>query len=155
MEWLSKPTKRLICEMSAGILVYNVILMLLAVLFLPRFAYPLVPVLAGLAVGAAGAILMLIHMAVTAERVLEVGNESYANKNTVLHSMIRKLVFIAAIFFCWRMFRADLLAAVIGAMGMKAGAYLQPLVHRFFGRAEPSAERELSKETPTDSDQNP
>ena len=60
------------------------------------------PVLTGLAVGAAGAVLMLIHMAVTAERVLDVGSESYANKNTVLHSMLRKLVFIAAIFFCWR-----------------------------------------------------
>lgn len=154
MEWLSKPTKRLICEMSVGILVYNAVLMLLAGLFLPRFAYPVVPVLIGLAVGAAGAVLMLIHMAVTAERVLDVGSESYANKNTVLHSMIRKLVFIAAIFFCWRVFHADLLAAVIGAMGMKAGAYLQPLVHKAFGRAEPSAEQELSREVSTDSDQN-
>lgn len=154
MEWLSKPTKRLICEMSVGILVYNAVLILFAVLFLPRFAYPVVPVLIGLAVGAAGAVLMLIHMAVTAERVLDVGSESYANKNTVLHSMIRKLVFIAAIFFCWRVFHADLLAAVIGAMGMKAGAYLQPLVHKAFGRAEPSAEQELSGEASTDSDQN-
>lgn len=154
MGWLSKPTKRLICEMSVGILVYNAVLILFAVLFLPRFAYPVVPVLIGLAVGAAGAVLMLIHMAVTAERVLDVGSESYANKNTVLHSMIRKMVFIAAIFFCWRVFHADLLAAVIGAMGMKAGAYLQPLVHKAFGRAEPSAEQELSGEASTDSDQN-
>lgn len=153
MDWLSKPTKRLICEMSVGIIVYNAVLMLLAALLLPRFAYPVLPVLGGLAVGAAGAVLMLIHMAVTAERVLDVGSESYANKNTVLHSMIRKLAFIAAIFFCWRMFRADLLAAVIGAMGMKAGAYLQPLVHKIFGRAEPSAERELSQETPADSEE--
>ena len=31
------------------------------------------------------------------------------------------------------------LAAVIGAMGMKAGAYLQPLVHRISGGKEPEA----------------
>lgn len=146
MEWLSSSTKRLICEMSVGIIAYNAVLMLLAGIFLPRFGYPVIPVLTGLAVGAAGAVVMLIHMAVTAERVLDVGNESYANKNTVLHSMIRKLAFIAAIFFCWKVFHADLLAAVIGAMGMKAGAYLQPLVHRAFGRAEPSAEQELPGE---------
>ena len=29
------------------------------------------------------------------------------------------------------------LAAVIGAMGMKAGAYLQPLVHRISGGKDP------------------
>lgn len=153
MEWLSKPTKRLICEMSVGIMIYNIVLMLLAGLLLPRFSYPVMPVLTGLAVGAAGAVLMLIHMAVTAERVLDVGSESYANKNTVLHSMLRKLVFIAAIFFCWRMFHADLLAAVIGAMGMKAGAYLQPLVHKSFGRAEPSADQETDQEVQKDPQQ--
>lgn len=155
MEWLSRSTKHLICEMSVGVAVYNAVLMLLAVLLLPRFGYPVFPVVSGLAVGAAGAVFMLIHMAVTAERVLDTGNENYANKNTVFHSMIRKLVFIAAIFFCWRTFHADLMAAVIGAMGMKAGAYMQPLVHRFFGRAEPSAEHELTQEMPVDSEQNP
>lgn len=30
----------------------------------------------------------------------------------------------------------DLLAMVIGAMGMKAGAYLQPLIHRIFARGD-------------------
>ncbi len=36
MEWLSKSTKRLLAEMSAGIIFYNVILVILAVLLLPR-----------------------------------------------------------------------------------------------------------------------
>lgn len=155
MEWLSKPTKRLIGEMSVGIIAWGVVLIVLAALLLPRFSYPVFPVVSGLAVGTVGAVLMLVHMAVTAERVLAVGDENYANKNTVLHSMIRKLVFIAAIFFCWRTFHADLIAAVVGAMGMKMGAYLQPLVHKVFGRAEPSADQELSQEVPADSTQNP
>ena len=34
MEWLSKSTKRLLAEMSAGIIFYNVILVILAVLLL-------------------------------------------------------------------------------------------------------------------------
>ena len=136
MEWLSKSTKRLLAEMSAGILFYNVILVILAVLLLPKVSYQVVPVIMGLVVGAAGAICMLIHMAVMTERVLDSGSESYANKFTVAQSMLRKLVFVAVLLICWKVLKIDLLAAVIGAMGMKAGAYLQPLVHRIFGGKE-------------------
>ena len=49
---------------------------------------------------------------------------------------------MAALFFLWRALKIDLLAAVIGAMGMKAGAYLQPLFHRLSGGGdEESAEQ--------------
>ena len=136
MEWLSKSTKRLLAEMSAGIIFYNVILVILAVLLLPQVSYPVVQVIMGLVVGAAGAICMLIHMAVMTERVLDSGSESYANKFTVAQSMLRKLVFVAVLLICWKVLKIDLLAAVIGAMGMKAGAYLQPLVHRISGGKE-------------------
>ena len=136
MEWLSKSTKRLLAEMSAGIIFYNVILVILAFLLLPKVSYPVVPVIMGLVVGAAGAICMLIHMAVMTERVLDSGSESYANKFTVAQSMLRKLVFVAVLLICWKVLKIDLLAAVIGAMGMKAGAYLQPLVHRISGGKE-------------------
>ena len=139
MEWLSKSTKRLLAEMSAGILFYNVILIILAVLLLPRISYPVVSVVLGLIVGAVGAICTLIHMAVTTERVLDSGSESYANKYTVAQSMLRKLVLVAAFLICWKVLKIDLLAAVIGTMGMKAGAYLQPLVHRISGGKEPEA----------------
>lgn len=137
MEWLSKSTKRLLAEMSAGIIFYNVILVILAVLLLPRVSYPVIPVVLGLVVGAVGTICMLIHMAVMTERVLDSGSESYANKFTVVQSMLRKLTFVAALLICWKVLKIDLLAAVIGAMGMKAGAYLQPLVHRISGGKEP------------------
>lgn len=139
MEWLSKSTKRLLAEMSAGIIFYNMILVILALVMLPRVSYPVVPVVLGPVVGAAGAICMLIHMAVTTERVLDSKSESYANKYTVAQGMLRKLVLVAAFLICWKVLKIDLLAAVIGAMGMKAGAYLQPLVHRISGGKEPEA----------------
>ncbi|MCI8658653.1 MAG: ATP synthase subunit I [Lachnospiraceae bacterium] len=132
MEWLSRPTKKLLFEMSIGIVLYNVLLGVFAWMFLPMFSYPVFPVFEGLLVGAVGAVLMLIHMAVTTERALESQNESYASKITVVHSLIRKIVLMAALFFCWRVLHVNLLAVVIGAMGMKAGAYLQPLIHRIF-----------------------
>lgn len=141
MEWLSKSTKRVLLEMSVGVILYNLVLAGLAVWLLPKVSYPVVPVLLGLAVGAAGAMCMLVHMAVMTERALDSQNESYANKLTVAQSLLRKVIFIAALFFFWRVLKMDLLAAVVGAMGMKAGAYMQPLVRRLSGyHEEPSPE---------------
>ena len=136
MELLSRSTKRLLVEMSIGIILYNLLLGVLAWVFLPRTSYPVWPVLWGLLAGAVGAVLMLIHMAVTTERALESQNESYASKTTIVQSLIRKVVLMAALMFCWRVFRVDLLAVVIGIMGMKAGAYLQPLIHKILSKEE-------------------
>ena len=105
MEWLSKSTKRLLAEMSAGIIFYNMILVILALVMLPRVSYPVVPVVLGLVVGAVGAICMLIHMAVTTERVLDSKSESYANKYTVAQGMLRKLVLVAAFLICWKVLK--------------------------------------------------
>ncbi len=139
MEWLSKSTKRLLAEISAGVIFYNLILVVLAFVLLPKLSYPVIPVDLGLIVGAAGAICMLIHIAVMTERVLESGSENYANKFTVAQSILRKLTFVAVLLICWKLLKINLLAAVIGAMGMKAGAYLQPLIHRISGGKEPGA----------------
>lgn len=136
MEWLTRKSKRLILEMSVGIVLYNLVLGILAWILLPKTSYPVLPAIKGLFVGALGAVLMLVHMAVMTERVLDSQNENYANRITVVHGILRKLVFVAAILACWKWFRIDLLAAVIGAMGMKAGAYLQPLVHKVSSRGE-------------------
>ncbi len=145
MELLSRSTKRLLVEMSIGIILYNLLLGVLAWVFLPGTSYPVWPVLGGLLAGAVGAVLMLIHMAVTTERALESQNESYASKTTIVQSLIRKVVLVAALVFCWRVFRVDLLAVVIGIMGMKAGAYLQPLIHKVFTKEE-KTQAEAGKE---------
>ena len=91
MEWLSRSTRKLLFEMSVGIVLYNLLLGVLAWVFLPGISYPVLPVLGGLLAGAVGAILMLIHMALTTERALESQNESYASRTTIIQSMIRKV----------------------------------------------------------------
>lgn len=139
--WLSKPTKRLLKEMSVGVIFFNVVLGIAAVLFLKNASTPVLPVLKGLCVGAAAAILMLVHMADTTERVLTSGDPDYAKKSTIAQSMIRKVFFLAAIVISWYVLKADPLAIVIGTMGLKAGAYLQPLIHRVSGaKDEPYTE---------------
>ena len=136
MELLSRSTKRLVVEMSIGIILYDLLLGVLAWVFLPIISYPVIPALWGLLAGAVGAILMFIHMAVTTERALESQNQSYASKTTIVQGMIRKVVLVAALLFCWRAFRVDLLAVVTGIMGMKAGAYLQPLIHKTLSKED-------------------
>lgn len=136
MELLSRSTKRLLVEMSIGIILYNLLLGVLAWVILSGTSYQVSSVLWGLSAGAVGAILMLIHMAVIMERALDSQNESYANKTTVVQGMIRKVVLVAALLLCWRVFRVNPLAMVIGIMGMKAGAYLQPLIHKILSKED-------------------
>ncbi len=140
MELLSRSTKQLLVEMSIGIILYNLLLGVLAWVILSGTSYQVSSVLWGLLAGAVGAILMLIHMAVIMERALDSQNESYANKTTVVQGMIRKVILVAALLLCWRVFRVNPLAMVIGIMGMKAGAYLQPLIHKILSKEdEPQA----------------
>lgn len=136
MELLSRSTKRLLVEMSIGIILYNLLLGVLAWVILSGTSYQVSSVLWGLSAGAVGAILMLIHMAVIMERALDSQNESYANKTTIVQGMIRKVVLVAVLLLCWRVFRVNPLAMVIGIMGMKAGAYLQPLIHRILSKED-------------------
>lgn len=152
MEWLTKKSKRLIIELSVGMVLYSLVLGILALILLPKTSYPVIPVIKGLLVGTLGAILMLVHMAVMTERVLDSQNENYANKTTVVHGIIRKLVFVAAVLACWQWFQIDMLAAVIGAMGMKAGAYLQPLVHKAFSREDTPPESNQAGGNHTDTE---
>lgn len=146
--WLTKPTRRLLAEMSAGVVLFNIVLAIAAVLVSQKTDLALAPVLKGLCVGAVSAVLMLIHMADTTERALSSGDPDYAKKVTVSQGMIRKAVFLAVLFLCWYVLKADLLATAVGAMGMKAGAYLQPLIHKAFGaKDEPETEKAGPKDT--------
>jgi hypothetical protein len=98
-------------------------------------------------VGAAAAILMLIHMADTTERALSSGDPDYAKKITIAQSMIRRVVFLAGLVICWYVLKADLLATVIGTMGLKPAAFLQPLIHKVSG-AKDEPYTEVKEELP-------
>ena len=84
-------------------------------------------------------------LAVITERALDSQSENYASKLTVAQNLLRKVMFVAALFFFWCVLKIDLLAAVLGAMGMKAGAYLQPLVRKISGYQEEPAKAILEE----------
>lgn len=128
---MTQETKKLLLEMSAGIILWNLFLGAAGALAGPVLGWSRMSIFLGVLVGAASAEAMLIHMAIITERVLESRNESYANKTTVIHSIVRKLVFIVLLaVILWKFPQVNPLAVVLGTMGLKAGAYLQPLLHR-------------------------
>lgn len=125
---MSKDIKRLVLEMSAGMLCYVLILGLLAWMFHGMLGIALGPALTGLAAGYLADVAMLIHMAVITERVADSMEEAYANKTTLVHAMVRKVIFIIVLLFLGTRPQINPVAMILGALGLKAGAFLQPLV---------------------------
>lgn len=132
---MTDNTRHLVVEMSIGMLFYTVVLAVLAVVFkggMARMGFSIGPVLAGLFCGFAADVAMLIHMAYITERAADSMDEGYANKSTVIQSMIRRVVFIIVLFVLGSRPQIDAVAMIIGALGLKAGALCQPIVHRTF-----------------------
>ncbi|MDO5418145.1 MAG: hypothetical protein Q4F29_13160 [Lachnospiraceae bacterium] len=128
---MTDETKKLVLQMSVGTLLWNLILAAAGFFLAPVLGWTRSSVLLGLGLGFVCAEGMLVHMAVITERVLESGNPGYANKTTVMHSMIRKLAYIVLlVLVLWKLPQINALAVVLGTMGLKAGAYLQPVLFR-------------------------
>ncbi len=146
---MTKETKHLVFEMSLGMFLYVFLLGILALIgksglrtmgFLPG------PVILGLLAGFVADVMMLIHMAYVTERVAASMDEGYANKTTVVQSVLRRVIFIIVLFVLGSRPQIDAVAMIIGALGLKAGALLQPLIHRTFFPDPPVAQEESTME---------
>lgn len=126
---MPKNMIRLVLEMSVGMLCYVLLMGFLGWLLHDSLGFALSPVLLGLAAGFVSDVLMLVHMAYITERVADSMDESYANKTTVIHAMIRKVVFIVVLVILGTRPQINPVAMIFGALGLKAGAFLQPIVH--------------------------
>lgn len=147
---MTGSTRRLVLEMCCGMFLYVLILGIMSVVFrgaLSSMGFAPGPVILGLFAGFAADVLMLLHMAVITERAADSMDERYANRITLIQSVIRKVVFIAALFILGSLPQIDPVAMIIGALGLKAGALLQPAVHRtFFPRDDGNVEESITEE---------
>lgn len=125
---MSKILKRTILEMSAGIILYEVLLSVVLVIFSDRLGYSKESLIAGVAVGTVLCFAILIDMSLTAEDVIASGSENYARNKTILHMFIRKLIMITAAVIFWRSAYVNVAAMVFALLGLKPGAYMQPLI---------------------------
>lgn len=126
---MTDETKRLVLQMSAGTFLGELFLGVIGFFLGPVLGWTRLSIFLGLAVGWLCAEAMLLHMAVVTERVLESQDAAYANKMTVIHSIGRKLVYIALLLaILWKVPQVNVMAVVFGTMALKAGAYLQPFL---------------------------
>lgn len=140
---MTKEIRRLVAEMCVGMFLYVLVLGGLAVVFrrgLAGMGFMLWPVLAGLVAGFFADVVMLVHMAFVAERATDSRDSGYANRFTVVQSVLRKVIFVAALFFLGSRPQIDAVSMIIGTLGLQAGAFLQPAVHRLISRDGSSAE---------------
>ena len=110
--------------MSIGILIHNMILLLICLIF-----FRTVPVIAGVLIGAAAAEVLLISIARSTELCVESADGAYSSKKMVIHSLIRSLCAVILVCLLWK-FTINLLAVVFGALGLKTGAYVYPVLQK-------------------------
>lgn len=125
---MTSKIDRTLLELLMGILLFTVVCQLAGMWFVPSIsAYSL-----GLWIGALLAGLCAFHMWWSLDRNLTVNadNEKGAQAFATKWSMIRyAVILLVFLILCLTDF-AYPLAAFLGIMGLKAGAYLQPLMNK-------------------------
>lgn len=113
--------------MIPGMIVYGVLIQILLAVFFPLRLYRA----AGLWLGILCGFAMAVHMAVCLEKTVLLDEKSanaYAKRTTLIRYACVCLVMFAVAFSGL----ADPVAFVFGTLGLKIGAYLQPVSHRLF-----------------------
>ena len=101
--------------MSIGILIHNMILLLICLIF-----FRTVPVIA----------VLLISIARSTELCVESADGAYSSKKMVIRSLIRSLCAVILVCLLWKFTTINLLAVVLGALGLKTGAYVYPVLQK-------------------------
>lgn len=130
---MGKETKNLVLEVSSGIVLFTLAAMLAALIVYPKSA-----VFFGLLLGMALALAMFLSMAEVLDRSMKTEDAKTVQKRTIISSVIRYVVLFAVlvIVVVWFPDRINAVAVVIGVLGLKAGAYLQPVIHRVVSRGK-------------------
>lgn len=87
----------------------------------------------GLWLGGCMAILATLHLSISLERALDF-DEGGAKKHMVIQNLVRYFVLIIFLGILMITDFANPLAAFLGIMGIKIGAYLQPFIHKVFSK---------------------
>lgn len=109
-----------------GILVYGAAVELCGV----WFAADKVRFTSGLVIGIALACGMAVNMAVVLRDAVELYGESKAPGNIIVKYALRYIIVVAVFFVMMKWNLGNFVAALIGILGLKVSAYLQPLAYK-------------------------
>lgn len=124
---MSDATKKQVLLMCVGIALHNLILFAICLIWFRN-----VPTLLGVVIGAAAAVLLLLSMARSTELCVEAAEENYARRKMTLHALLRSFSVLILAAILWKFTEINILAAVLGTLGLKTGAYLYPAVKKIF-----------------------
>ncbi len=116
-------------ELILGIIAFGILVQVIGLIFF----HEKVLYATGLWIGTATAIVMAVHMAYTLGIVLCLGEEKAPGKQRY-YAMIRYLLAVLAVLAVFYFKIGNPLTCIAGIMGLKAGAYLQPLTHKLLRR---------------------
>lgn len=123
---MKSEVKNLILEISVGIVLYNAVLSIAALIIYPRTS-----VFLGFATGMVVALLMFIHMSLTFQKAAAAVDEETAKRRTTVGVIFRSLVYLAVlVVILWKVPEINIIAVALGVMGLKAAAYAQPFIHQ-------------------------
>jgi len=124
---MEKVTKNLIIEVLVGIVVFTVAVMLAAL-----FLYPKPSVFAGLLLGMLLALTAFLSMALILVNAMKSSDPKIVQRNSIIGTSVRYLLLIAILVIVIVYFQSQInpVALVIGVFGLKAGAFLQPVIHK-------------------------
>lgn len=124
---LGESSRQMLLEICAGIALYC-IAGEAVICFLPIQTAPsALAYLLGCAVSAG----VMIHITYVTELVLDMNSPSEAQKYTTVRYLLRYFVIIVVVLIVYFTGYLNMAALFIGMLGIKAGAYLQPSMHRF------------------------
>lgn len=128
-----KEDKALTLEIVAGIGIFTGIAMVLALFIAPRPA-----VFAGLMLGMVMSLGMFLSMAAVLKLCIKTQSKKFTAVFSVTSSLTRYMIMFAVLLVVIRRFSDvfDPIALVVGIFGVKAGAFLQPVIHRVIKRKQ-------------------
>lgn len=116
-------------ELIIGILVFGILVQIIGLIFFSeKISYAI-----GLWIGVVLAVATAIHMAYTMEQVVDAG-EGKASAKLRTYAMLRYLAIVLVIMAVYFFKIGNPLSCFAGIMGLKVGAYLQPLTHKILRR---------------------
>lgn len=121
---LKKRIDPALFELCLGIVVYGAVFEAVLLCFSRKISYS-----AGLWCGIAAALLSAVHMYLTLNRSMEMLQKSAVAKVTA-NNIVRYVILAAGAAAIARLDMGSFLFAFFGYMGMKASAYLSPLMKR-------------------------
>ena len=121
-------TKKVVLGVSLLIALWCIIGELLIYIFMGMNVKAMLGFLLGCIIGAVS----FVHMSVSLENSLDMADEEAAKKNTVKTFIIRAVVVAAVMLLAFFSGYFNLVFVVLGMFGLKAAAYLQPFIEKFF-----------------------